>query len=728
MTKHVSKIFLLLSIIVLTSQAQWINQTSHSFHTAFSSVCMTDSVTGWLAGVGLLAKTTNGGNSWAVQENGPDGTIVKLRFLNNSVGFAGVSLTTVGGALYKTYNGGKTWMRDTSFDTAGDTSSFSPWDFTFTTVGDFSRVWMIAANGTPPMITYFSDDTGKTWNKFALSPHHSFSFPPLAFPDTSLGFTGDGTNLYRTTDGGLTWDSLALYNASVTSVYFFSPDSGIFMAQRSIPFQLIIGTTTDGGGTWDIDSTVTGFLSFFALPTFRFLNMKDGFCIDITSPAILRTTDGGASWSDFETPGNAPMTDISTVDGKTVVACGNNAKLFVSHDSGATYQDFTPPEVINFSSVQYLSDHVVTALGNDYYLFTSDDSGSTWTKHMIPTGCGPLYITFLDTLQGWVVDDSSRIYYTPNRGDSWILQKDLPLQDDQSMLDPPLYGIDVYNNSIGCAVGFSGFVCTTTNGGTHWSTRMSGVTDALYGVCFASASQCWAVGENGTILHSSDTCTTWLKQQSHVTAALRSVTFTDTNHGYILGDNNVMLKTTDGGATWELIITPEGSLNTMAFVDADTGWVVGGSGAIYKTIDGGNEWKGQSSGVENSLTGVDFLSPTRGIVVGESGVVLTTRNAGGVTAVRGTPFAPPGSYVLEQNYPNPFNPSTTIRYRLPVSSKVLLEVFDLLGRKVETLVDGNQARGSHEAVFTASRLSSGMYVYKLQAGGFSQIRKMVLIK
>jgi len=88
----------------------------------------------------------------------------------------------------------------------------------------------------------------------------------------------------------------------------------------------------------------------------------------------------------------------------------------------------------------------------------------------------------------------------------------------------------------------------------------------------------------------------------------------------------------------------------------------------------------------------------------------------------------PAGFALEQNYPNPFNPSTNISYSIPVSGEVSLEVFNLQGQKVMTLFEGYQSAGAHNAVFDASNLASGVYVYRLVAGTNVQVRKMMLIK
>jgi hypothetical protein len=107
---------------------------------------------------------------------------------------------------------------------------------------------------------------------------------------------------------------------------------------------------------------------------------------------------------------------------------------------------------------------------------------------------------------------------------------------------------------------------------------------------------------------------------------------------------------------------------------------------------------------------------------------------GEVTGVEETGSGVPTSYSLYQNYPNPFNPSTVIRYALPTDARVTMEVFDVLGRRVAELVNGQVVAGFHNVEFNASHLASGLYFYRMQSEGrkdgatFTQTRKLMLLK
>jgi len=88
----------------------------------------------------------------------------------------------------------------------------------------------------------------------------------------------------------------------------------------------------------------------------------------------------------------------------------------------------------------------------------------------------------------------------------------------------------------------------------------------------------------------------------------------------------------------------------------------------------------------------------------------------------------PERITLSQNYPNPFNAVTTIHYNLPTASDIVIDIYDILGRRVEALYKGQQQAGKHSIIWNADRFSSGAYFYKLTADDFRQTRKMMLLK
>lgn len=88
----------------------------------------------------------------------------------------------------------------------------------------------------------------------------------------------------------------------------------------------------------------------------------------------------------------------------------------------------------------------------------------------------------------------------------------------------------------------------------------------------------------------------------------------------------------------------------------------------------------------------------------------------------------PDEFALMQNYPNPFNPTSAIRYSIPEASFATIKVYDMLGNEVATLINEEQPAGNYEVDFNAAGLSSGMYLYRLQAGNFVEVKKMILMK
>ncbi len=116
--------------------------------------------------------------------------------------------------------------------------------------------------------------------------------------------------------------------------------------------------------------------------------------------------------------------------------------------------------------------------------------------------------------------------------------------------------------------------------------------------------------------------------------------------------------------------------------------------------------------------------------IGNDGIIddtLSLKNE--VTGIKDeSSLLSPDGYNLAQNYPNPFNPVTTIQYSIPQRSNVTFKVYDILGKEVTTLVNEEKERGVYSITFDAANLASGIYIYQIQAGTFSQVKKMILLR
>jgi hypothetical protein len=134
-------------------------------------------------------------------------------------------------------------------------------------------------------------------------------------------------------------------------------------------------------------------------------------------------------------------------------------------------------------------------------------------------------------------------------------------------------------------------------------------------------------------------------------------------------------------------------------------------------------YKRETAWVDTSMYTVAFVQNDN-----NKEVINSAKGTYSVTGVSNNNGEIPSVYSLSQNFPNPFNPNTTINYSIPKSGIVTLKVYDLLGREMAVLVNGNAPAGNYSVDFYAGNFSSGVYFYKLESGSFNQIKKLVISK
>ena len=255
----------------------------------------------------------------------------------------------------------------------------------------------------------------------------------------------------------------------------------------------------------------------------------------------------------------------------------------------------------------------------------------------------------------------------------------------------------------------------------------------------------WAAGfgnhPGSIIIRTTNGGLNWNFQSQCQDATPEYIYFIDQNTGWVVGQIRLIVKTTDGGFNWSnqcdtISVHPLSGF----FVDQNYGWVVGDGwlkpSNIISTTNGGNNWNYQNSPTSGILWSVYFVDVNTGWTVGEHGVILKTTNGGKPIGIKPISNEIPKTFSLSQNYPNPFNPSTKIKFSIPLpggvsegrGGLVTLQIFDILGREVATLVNEKLAPGTYEVEFDGSNYTSGVYFYRFEARDFSETKKLVLLK
>lgn len=194
-----------------------------------------------------------------------------------------------------------------------------------------------------------------------------------------------------------------------------------------------------------------------------------------------------------------------------------------------------------------------------------------------------------------------------------------------------------------------------------------------------------------------------------------------------------IFKSTNNGSTW---INITGNLpnlvnarNLLTNKANDNIIYIGTDFGVYATGNGGVNWYNYSNGLPRVpyIMGLTFENNNNNLYVATYGRGVFKSQV--LTGIAEPNSNIPSAYNLQQNYPNPFNPSTTIKFDLPVSGLVNIQVFDIAGRLVKEIAANQQYNaGSHEVNFNASELSSGTYLYRLTSGSFTDVKKMTLVK
>jgi photosystem II stability/assembly factor-like uncharacterized protein len=402
---------------------------------------------------------------------------------------------------------------------------------------------------------------------------------------------------------------------------------------------------------------------------------------------------------------------------------------------------------LGLSAVYAIDSLNVWASGQEGLLIHSNDGGVSWDS--IPNGSqkGIYTIEFINADTGFVAGRdngstgpglNSLLQRTNDGGLSWTFQN-MPGGSQNSIMDIDFVNGPAGEQMRGISVGGLAHVWTSYDCGETWKAASGDCGEGNFNSCFFTDSlKGWFVGTPSnvkpyTIMHTTDGCKSFLEQTDPVEVKLNGVCFGSDLKGVAVGNAGTVLYTSDGGANWEQS-SDSNILGTTWFsvflTETGLAWAVGNNGMIVYSIDWGHTWEPQESGVSDPLWEVHFVNDNEGWIVGgfSGSLILHTKNGGiSATGIKDYREADNNTSILEQNFPNPFTSLTRISYKLKRSGIISLSVFDLSGRKIQTLVNDFQTAGEHTVDWDASHLSDGLYFCQLKINqDLVLVKKMVL--
>ncbi len=700
---------------------------------------------GWVVGASrTFAKTIDGGLTWTKFEDIPSNSssFYCVQFLTKTMGFVGVS----NNELIKTTDDGVTW---TSIDVGGpDGGAVRSVYFV-----DENTGWVLVSKSSEAQIRYTSDG-GTTWT--TQMTNSTGDIEAMAFRSATSGVcVGGGSgrmDIYYTHDGQ-NWARANIQG--VPSVYTRLDLRAVVMNENNEAFAVgwgsqaaglqpsLILKSSNGGEDWQYMEQ--------AVEDRQYVNLNAVNVIDDTTliagggaayegTVMLKSTDDGITWHRLEAKYGIQIKTIS-VKGSKLLASGSGGGIIYSDDGGATWT--MPDGIIPTTSLYaiFKTGDTIFAGGYDGLLVKSTDNGLTWKAVFASDGmhCPTIKdISFVNENVGYVARYNRMVSKTVDGGETWTT-----VMQDTNVTAHTLYGVQFLDENTGFVVGKSGTGVSafykTTDGGNSWSKQIGVFSDHLLGVHFTDAQHGVVCGRDLTLYYTTDGGASWtagtINGSPDPSADLDKVVFYDSQNGIAFGD--VILKTSDGGVTWDYIAPPSNSEMKSGVMLSPEHWILTGGSEINETTDGGISWANiiDWNVFDNlQLYGIATDSDNYLWVSSSSSEVYTTSP---LVSVSDETIETPNRFVLNQNYPNPVvkgageSGATNISFKIPSElsgRRFELSVYNVLGQKIKTLFNQVKTQGSYNFKFNISDLPAGLYFYRLNSGGFSVVKKMVIVK
>lgn len=522
-----------------------------------------NSNTGWaVTSTGEIWHTEDAGNNWLLQFTDVQGaTLRDIHFFNESIGYAAGDAGFAENFLFRTADGGNTWVGA---------------NLPMKESASFYGVFMVKAVDENTVYasswdnTFFkSVDRGATWDTLHLPVSSGGFYEGGYFVNDSVGYlVGPKAAIIKTIDGGENWTALAGdADSTVQDQHYFSEVFFLDNNQGWVSSFGCLYKTNDGGSTWErsCEGTYgTGRKSFIA-----FNQSNKG--IAVSGSQVYTTSDGVAFDLVLPTSPVNNLYKISHTDGGYFLAA-SGGKVFHSVNEGTDWTIINTPVTSILRTVKFLDASNGWVAGNDSTILNTTDGGLNWTAFDVD------YSGNFNDLYAWsassaiVVGNSGAIFKTTDGGSSWT--------KGTLASESHINSIYFANADTGYVVGRSGLLAQTVDGGDTWSLQDPGILSHLNDSYFLDAKTGYAVGSSGKILFTEDAGETWTEQVSGESGTLNAVFFWDKNHGYVTTSGRVLV-TDDGGQSWSSQNTPSAvGLLDVYFNEEGKGWAVGGNGNI----------------------------------------------------------------------------------------------------------------------------------------------------
>ncbi|HEY9165329.1 MAG TPA: T9SS type A sorting domain-containing protein [Candidatus Kryptonia bacterium] len=660
-----------------------------------------------LAGDGLsgIYRSVDNGWSWSQAVNGltePSGFTPSAFALTSSDSFAYLSV----GNLFRSNDGGLSWV-------AAKDSGLAEGFFGALVVSGGALFGERSYYSNHNL--YVSTDNGDTWVLTKGSMPIPWRGYILASLDSGIYAAGD-SGVYVSTDAGSSWSGLGLSGFGISAI----------VATHSC---LVVGTDSghvflsiDSGKNWSpaddslIDTCVTA------------IALCDSNIYVATRHGLFMSANG-AAWKRTGLT-NCYVGSLRCIDG-TLFAGTAIGGVQISTDEGKSWTKtgFPCATVLCLSAVGPKLFAGVQGVWSSfgYYggVYKSTDGGANWA----PSGLADKWVEAYAAMGSRLFAvTSDGIFISPDTGTTWV--------SIGSSAFSTLSIQTLISSGSHLIVGTNAGILVSSDSGAHWYyANVSGVNPNVGSMVAVSDTSVFA-GTTDGIYHSQDNGDDWAPVITSYPFNYVS-SLVSTGSALFAGTSTAsgLYRSSDNGGNWVAVNNGLGIAPWVtAFAVSGSRILVGdqtltGIGrGVFLSTDKGDSWAPVNEGFTMCPVYCFLVTDTELIMGTSKGSIWRRPLSQMLTSVvDGSRISHPG-FVLHQNYPNPFNPTTTIRYKLSVVSNVRLEIYDVLGKKIATLVSERQAAGEHSVEFDARKLPSGVYFYSIETGDYRQTRKLLLLK